>query len=49
MSRLTKYLDKALYPGFADNDDEPTSGGDDTRAALEALEAERATLTERIR
>ena len=32
-----------------DDDDEPPSGGGNTRAALEALEAERATLTERIR
>jgi transposase len=32
-----------------DDDDEPPSGGGNTRAALEALEAQRATLTERIR
>jgi transposase len=31
-----------------DDDDEPRSGGGNTQAALEALEAERATLTERI-
>lgn len=31
-----------------DDDDEPPSGGGNTKAALEALEAERATLTERI-
>lgn len=31
-----------------DDDDEPPSGGGNTQAALEALEAERATLTERI-
>jgi transposase len=32
-----------------DDDDEPPSSGGTTKAALEALEAERATLTERIR
>jgi len=31
-----------------DDDDEPPSGGGDTKAALEALKAERETLTERI-
>jgi transposase len=32
-----------------DDDDEPPSGGGNTQAALEVLETERATLTERIR
>ena len=31
-----------------DDEDEPPSGGDNTRAALEALEAERGSLTEQI-
>lgn len=44
-TEITSWLD-ALEDN--DDDDEPRSGGGNTRAALEALEAERATLTKRI-
>jgi hypothetical protein len=45
-TEITTWLDT-----LEDNDDdnEPPSGGGNTKAALEALEADRATLTERIR
>ncbi|UCH47987.1 MAG: IS1182 family transposase [Betaproteobacteria bacterium] len=44
-TQISSWLDE-----LADNDDddEPPSGGGNTRAALQALKAERATLTERI-
>lgn len=44
-TEITTWLD-ALEDN--DDDDEPPAGGVNTQAALDALEAERATLTERI-
>jgi transposase len=46
-TEIATWLD-ALADNDDDNDDEPRAGGGNTKAALEALEAERATLTERI-
>ncbi len=53
LKRQLKYLDTQIttwLDALEDNDDDdpPTSGGN-TQSALEALEADRATLTERIR
>lgn len=54
LERELKRVDRRIadwLQALADNDDddEPPAGGGDTQAALEALKAERGTLTERIR